>query len=456
MKRISQILLFALVLAILLFGASLTAHAEEINQITLMNVCEALDQLIYPSVYQNSEGYEEFIQVLNQAKVTVSNQKATNLQVTTSYNSLRDSFTQLMKNTYDYSNTIAMASVESWLDQSLYETEGMKGFLADAEICRKELFSPHLYSLESRSTSEYVLFMQLKIDEIADSAVNKYNQLRLKKLPSNFNLRSLYSLTEAMNDTLRPELFTDAEGKEEFEEAFNAARDVLGKGKATEEEVNQTALVLIKKYNDYMRNRFDFSQIEQSLADAKTIRSDRYTEASYSPFARAVKELEVALNQPVFFYVSSNQIRDLGETYAQKLIDQMDDTLINAKDSLIELGKIDTLKELCEKYENIMVDTSLSSYQSALLMAVANGKDLIQQDNYTSKELDQAIDLINQTAENLKTATEEYNQEQDGLIRDHNTRIKLILTFTLITLALSIGLSVFLSIRENGKVDFSK
>ena len=88
--------------------------------------------------------------------------------------------------------------------------------------------------------------------------------------------------------------------------------------------------------------------------------------------------------------------------------------------------------------------------------AVKDGLVLLAKNDYTAEELEEAIQSIENAAENLQKSVEESTKTQTSVEKDRSKRIKLILIFTLVTLVLSVGVSILLSIWHFGRIDFTR
>lgn len=456
MKRFLRIACLSLVMLMLITVSPHNVRAADASLSSLQNACSALEMYLYPAVYQNSSGYAEYLQTLNRAKEIAGSQNASEKQISDAYNNLRSAFISLMKSTYDYSGIESIVSIEGWLDPALYDEGLVTAFQEKASLCRQEITSPHLYPIENRSNDEYISYMQSKLDEIEADAVSSYNLLVLKPLPDTFTVKSLLSLTEAMKDTILPDSISGAKGREEYEAALNGAKTVLESRSPSESNVSQSAEDLIRSYNDFLRQNFDFSKVDNILLAARSIKKDEYWEKSYVAFSEAENAFATVISQPIFYHSSIDQREASYLSQLQEHISSLADDLAYAEDSLVTLSQIEELNTLCERYENATSDPSLSAYLSALQMAVQNGKDLLSEESFTSAEIDQAIKLIKDTAENLQTASEQYESLQSGEAKSKDSRVKLIISFSIVTLALAVGLAVFLSMREYGSVDFTK
>ncbi|MBQ3866559.1 MAG: hypothetical protein II776_06625, partial [Clostridia bacterium] len=200
----------------------------------------------------------------------------------------------------------------------------------------------------------------------------------------------------------------------------------------------------------------DLSALRSALSRGDELDETSFTEHSWAIYESERSALSETMSQPVLFRIPVCTPAEEEMTYAEKMIASLAAPLLNAEAELLPKSALDDLSRLCERYANIAVNDQLEQYDTALIRAVENGKELLARDDQTLSEIKTACETIENAAAQLKTATESLNDSTSRAKSDQSRNTHLILGFLLVSLLVSAGLAVFMSLRNKGNMDWTR
>ncbi len=433
------------------FMALLPVCAEEkITRSFVKDKCDSLETVIYPSVYQNVTGYADYVRNLLKTKAVCADPNASDIQLENAYNELRASYLFLLRNTYDYSGISFLASLVPYLKSGLYEEEDLSVFLTEVDKCVDLYEHPQVYLINNMSREEYISYIQSKIDALELETANAFKDLFILQVPENLTRDDLAFFYLIIAHSIRPDSIPNVVGSEDFYNALNAAGAVLDDPDSTNEDIQKSGSALLKSYHDFMRSNFNFSELDLTVSTFKNMRETDYTEEAFEKIRKARMKYDLTETHPILFYVPTSVTSASYKEYVQDLIGSINNDLMLKFSSFVTVQRVEYLKSLIEKYKNI---TPHSNYESALVKAVKKGVELLENNDYDSQKVEESISLIEDTAKKAQEASGTVSAPSASATR---SQWKSIITYTVITLLLSLALAVFLSIREYGRIDFTK
>ena len=167
----------------------------------------------------------------------------------------------------------------------------------------------------------------------------------------------------------------------EFNAALQAAKDLLAKEDATQEELNAAAVRLIQVMNKVDWKQGDKTILEVAVDVANSINEnlDLYVEAGKQEFVDALAKAEELL-------ASGNAWQDD--------IDAATDALIEAMANLRMAPNKDILNDMIDEASGLELSAYTADSAAALNEALANAKAVAADDNATQAQIDTATDTL--------------------------------------------------------------
>ena len=172
-KFISFILALTVVLSLFAFPAS----AEE-TITDLQKVYTNLSTYLYTPYYQNSEYYDEYQKVMDEAGELLESDDITQAEISKYYTEIRQAYAKLMQDTYDYSSLEELLKAYDALDGSIFTEETWKKVLSIRDSAKKELDSPSLFSrTENMTEKQYAAYINNHIKTFTTDFNAAFNRL---------------------------------------------------------------------------------------------------------------------------------------------------------------------------------------------------------------------------------------------------------------------------------------
>ncbi len=454
MKRI--LTAFAVVLSAFVLCIPVAA-AETYDD--LSRIYKNLTTYIYKPYFQNSKYFEEYETQLDYVGELLNDDDITQAEIDNGYQSLKIVYSNMMKDTYDYSKLPVLISYFEKLDKTIFTDESWKKLVSIVDEMRTELDSPSIYFRNETYTEEsYRAKTQAYIDSFETNYATAFNQLKFNEAFSDDDLTksellSFHSFVSACVNEKYMKIeaeYYDLKGAldnaEEICNKQNPGADLMEQAKT---EIEETYFALNQKFIDY-------SVIREEISTFRTLSASSYEEKSFLAYSQRIDKLITYLDEPLYFYIPADCNAASFEAYSKSYLEALVSPAKAAYEFLIPTKLVNQLQSICNQYKDTTTIDGLELKLSLLKNAIKKGQELLQTENATSEQYESAIKAIGDAYSDLKVAEGFLLEEQSKIVKQDAETIKMILIFALIAITLSIGFACFVSKRHYGIIDWTK
>lgn len=454
MKRILTI--FAVVLSI--FILCIPASAAETYD-DLSRIYNNLTTYIYKPYFQNSKYFEEYETQLDYVAELLKAENLIQEEIDNGYQSLKSAYSNMMKDTYDYSELPVLISAFEKLDKTIFTDESWKNLLSVVDGLRTELDSPAIYFRNETYTEEsYRAKTQSYIDSFETNYASAFNQLKFNEAISDGDLtkselKSFHSYVSAcVNENymkIEAEFYDLKAALDDAEKIYNRANPNTDLIEEAKTEIEKTYFALNQKF-------IDFSMLREEISTFRTLSKSSFEEKSFLAYSEKIDKLIAYLDEPHFFYIPADCDAKSFEAYSKIYLESLVSSAKSAYKYLIPIKLVNQLQGICNQYKNTTTIDGLELKLSLLQNAIKKGQELLQAENTTSEQYESAIKAIGDAYSDLKVAEGFLIEEQSETVKQDAETIKTILIYALIAVALSIGFACFISKLRYGIIDWTK
>ncbi|MBQ3074806.1 MAG: hypothetical protein IJC26_01945 [Clostridia bacterium] len=451
-KFISFILALTVVLSLFAFPAS----AEE-TITDLQKVYTNLSTYLYTPYYQNSEYYDEYQKVMDEAGELLESDDITQAEISKYYTEIRQAYAKLMQDTYDYSSLEELLKAYDALDGSIFTEETWKKVLSIRDSAKKELDSPSLFSrTENMTEKQYAAYINNHIKTFTTDFNAAFNRLIFLPTPEEMTSEYLSGFIKLVRFCAREELLSQATGWEEFLDALDEADKAVAAAKPKEGQLNKAYDTLLETYFNVCNAAYDFSASQETLTKYHILTSKSFSTKSWERYSVTATALEKRLKKPHFFFIPSNADKATCEKYASNYLSALPSAVNSAQEALIPVESFDKLRSLCDKYRDKTTMDGLDIKLRLLKNRVAEGEQVLSNEEATHKDVTDAIANIESAYNDLVVSEGHLLEEQGKVVKQDSKTSQFTIIFFVSTVLLSVLIAVFLSKQFYGKANWSK
>ncbi|MBS3681472.1 FIVAR domain-containing protein [Ornithinibacillus massiliensis] len=330
-----------------------------VDKSKLQATVEEADSLV--DSHYSTDSWTAYQEALEKAEAVLADPNATQTEVDTALKTLEEAYLNL---SVDKSKLQAKVEGADSLVESHYSTDSWATYQEALEKAEVVLTDPNA--------------TQTEVDAALKTLEEAYLNLSVDK-------SKLQAKVEEADSLVEPHYSTDSWTA--YQEALEKAEAVLADPNATQAEVDAELAKLTEAYYNLTVNK---KGLQERVNEAKSLTPSDYSEKSWNVFEKALIEAEKVLNDS---NATQDQINDaytkLVEAYLGLTVDKQ------ALKEQVELGdKLDA-----SDYSK----QSWAAYQKALKQA----KDVLANPNATQAEVNEALDQLLNTKNNLKEITVE-------------------------------------------------
>lgn len=475
-----KIVSLILVLITLLSLCAIPVSAEE-TITDLKKVHSNLSTYLYKPYFEKSTYFKEYQRVMDETTKVLESDDITQAEISKYYKEIREIYAKLMQDTYDYSSLYTLIETYESLDSTIFTEETWKKLLSIHDSAKKELDSPTLFSrTESTTEKQYTAYVNSHIKSFTSDFDSAFSRLIFESRPSEMTAEYLSGFLTLIRFCAREELLSSANGWNTLVTAMNEADkslNALKKDTQTDEDeeanpdeettteetdtveeidLNKTFDNLLNAYYDVCNNAYKFSEAKEALSTFHILSEKSFSKDSWQRYSSAATALENRLKQPHFFFIPRNADKKTCEAYLKQYNSSLVSSVQTAKGALVSLEDFNKLKNLCDKYQNKTAMDGVEIKLTFLKTRVAEGLDVLSNEEATPKDVTTAIENIESAYNDLIVAEGHLLEEQGKVIKQDSRTTRYTIIFYAASLVLALGLAILLSNIFYGKVDWSK
>ncbi len=447
---------FILLIATVLGVFSLSVSAEE-TITDLTKVHTNLTNYLYTPFYENSQYFEEYQSVMNEAAELLASDDITQAEISKYYNEIRRVYSQLMRDTYDYSSLETLLKAYDSLDSSIFTEETWKKLLSVRDSAKKELDSPSLFAkTESMSEKQYTAYINSHIKSFTTEFQTAFNRLKFKERPEPMTAEYLSGMVKIIRFCARAELLASSEGWAALQDALEETDELLADNKPKANELSASYQALLTAYTNACNGAYDFSATKETLTKYHILSAKSFSKDSWERYSKLVEALEKRMTEAHFFFIPLGADQETSEKYATAYLSSLPVTVNNAQESMIPMEEYRKLESLCNKYKNKTAMEGLDIKLNFLKTRVSEGEAVLQNKDATLKDVEEAIKNLETAYNDLVVAEGHLIEEQGKIVKQDEKTSRFTIIFYFCTLILSSVIAMFLSKTFFGKVNWSK
>ena len=453
MRKIITILLL---ISIVLGSVSFSVSAEE-TITDLTKVHTNLSNYLYTPFYQNSQYFDEYQKVMDEAAELLASDDITQAEISKYYNEIRKAYAQLMQDTYDYSSLKTLLATYDSLDSEIFTEDTWKKLLSIRDSAKKELDSPSLFSKTEKMTEkQYTAYINQHIKSFTNEFQSAFNKLKFKDRPENMTAQYLEGFIKVIRFCARKELLAATAEWSALQNALTDADKLLAKNNPDVKELDKLYDLLLKTYAEACNNAYDFSAAKDTISKYHILSSKSFTKDSWERFSTLEAALEKRLTEPHFFFIPLDADQETCEKYMSSYLSSLPVVVNEAMNSLIPMEDYNKLQKLCEKYKNKTSSEGLDIKLNFLKTRVAEGEDILTNKDSTINDIENAIKNIETAYNDLIVAEGHLIEEQGKLVKQDEKTSRFTIIFYFATFILAAAIAVVLSKTFYGKVNWTR
>lgn len=460
MKRILGLLLAVVAVVALLMQP--VSAAETITD--LKKVHTNLTQYLYTPYYEKSQYFEEYQSVMNEVGELLQSDDITQAEISKYYNKIKEVYSLMMRDTYDYSSLQVILDSYDALDSSIFTEESWKKVLSIHDSILKELDSPSLFPRsDNTSETQYTAYINSHIRNFTTEFNTAFNRLVFIEVPEQMTPEFLNGITKLVRFCSRSELLANAKDWNKLLEAMDDAEKLvksIDEGEEIDDEVqtelNETYENLLTTYYNVCNESYDFSASKDALSKYHVLNEKSFSKASWDRYSEKAVALEKRLQQPHFFFIPFGADKATCEKYANAYLSALPTSTVKEQGTLIPVESEQKLKSLCNKYRTRTTLEGLDIKLNLLKTLVAEGDAVLANKDATLDDVNTAIQNIENANNDLIRAEGHLKEEQGKVLKQDAKTSRYTIIFYIASLILATGLAMYLSRIHHGKVNWSK
>ena len=450
MKR-SLSLLLAVVFFFLL---AVPVSAKSIGD--LESVCLGLKQYLYTPYVSDSKLYPAYEKALTEAEKLISKNNPTQNEVDAHYTALKSAFAAMFRDCFDYSLLDQLAKDYEALSPSLFEEDTWENLASVMKVIYKEIESPTLFMRGNMDKANYTLNIEKFVNGHFTDFFNAYNQLKLKPLGENLKSEELVALLNYCKLSAPESLMSQSQYWTRYENACEQVNVLSIQETPEEESIVLAGKELLDSYLILSADCFDFSATKKELERYETLFYNHYSKKSWALYQQQIEDLKELEKVPQFIYLGNIKNTDEARAMIESFFTDKASGAYLAFENLVPQENINKLSALCNTYQNATASQGAEVKLKLLLESVERGHKVLTSETASSNDVDNAIEEIENAAENLFLAEEYLSSAQKNNVKSDIATIRYILIFTFLTLVLSFICACIYSYKQFRRINWQR
>lgn len=450
MKRILSLLLAIL----FLFLTSVSISAKNIDD--LRSVCSGLKQYLYTPYVSDSDLYPAYSDALAKAEKLISKNTADADEVDAHYNALKSAFVALFRDCFDYSSLDQIAKDYETLSVDLFEEESWARLASAMDAIYNEINSPTVFKKGNMNKEAYALNIEKFINDLYINFAKEYSRLELKPLSENIAMNEAVALLNYCKLSAPEPIMAQSQNWSRYQNACEQLTALSIQRNPKQEDISLAVQELIESYHKLSVEFFDLSPVQSELKRYHSASSNQYSESSWAAYQKQIEGLQSLEKNPQFLYLNNFKDKEEALAYNKSFFSEKAKSAAVAFESLIPRESINKLSSLCNTYRRATASPGVEVKLKFLLESVNRGDEVLKNANSSLKDVEEAINEIENAAENLILAEEYLSSEQGNNSKSDTETMRAILVFTLLTLILSSICACFFSYRKFGRINWKR
>lgn len=450
MKKLSLFLAILMLFSLFAFPVSAEKKLSDLEKIH-----KNLREYLYTPDYRDSEFYPVYDNLMQEIKELIVSDDVSPEVIDKYYYDLKAAYTNLLRDTYDYSSLDGLVAAFEQIPAALFTPESYKKLQSAYDAAQEEISAPTLFIRGNKTTSEmYREHTNQHIQSFTITFKTAFNGLVLVEEPNYPDAQYLGNYAKFIRFCSRPELFGNTTEWATLENALNKAETAAKNGNRA---ARTTAFKNLKDaYKAACDTTLDFSATENVLNTYKDLRPEDFTISTWNRYQITITDLQISLSKPHFFFIPLGADEKSCKESVKEYFTSLSSAASEKYDELISVETYQKLGRLCNEVNNVTASEGLEIKVTQLKKKIEEGKALLTNESATKAEMEKAIDDIESALETLRFAEKHLMEEQNGKpVQDENA-VKYILILSLSSLCISAVLAIYLSIRKYDKIDWTK
>ncbi len=450
MKRIVSILL---VLVTFLPLLCMSAGAESLSD--LKKICDNLTTYLYHPYFVESTGYQEYCDEMNRLSTFINEEEnKTQREINEHYNSIKNAYAYLMRNTFNYTELEKQYAVFQKLDSSLFTEESWEPLLVAAEEIQKELAAPTLFTRQDDTTfDEYYKAVQDYLLLYSRKFNKAYNNLEMLPITEEFTKSRLEDYCSYVSVSARSQLFEGTPEWRDFSDALAYAENTVAMRNPTNKRVYDAAMDLVAAYKGLLGTLTN-TTISEVMTRHYVLKESMFSSGSWNRYKKTIDAVNDKLSDVYYFYLPDGGDKD---SYLKMVNDYFKDLVTPAEEAfsnLITVELYNELKDLCNQYRTATSISGVEVKLQRLLTRVREGDELLADPDAVSSQIQKKINQIKSDVTNLRMAEGFLKDAQSQVVKQDGVTMRLILVLTLVSLALSLAAALYTSYQYFGFINW--
>ncbi len=446
MKRILSIL-SVLLFILLLATPALARDKSELNQ-----VYTDLSRYFYTPYFTDSQYFSNYENEMKNTGLLLSRSDLTDSEISLQYDALKQAFTTLMRDTFDYSTVDQLKTDFESLDLTLFEEDGWSKLSTVMEEVYDEISAPTLFKKGASTKESYSKEIQNHLSKFKNNFRTAFNNLKLKPISEHITPEQLGSLVNYCRLSATKNLMGDSTYWIMFNRACEQANALAADNASLPAMRYEAARSLLSAYQSVSKDCFDLSPITDITSTFQSQNQNQYTEESWNRYKNEIESLNTLLNTPQFLYLNNLSESEDPNKLIQSFFEQKSKSAKASYEQLVAQKDINKLSVLCNTYHNTTASTGLDLKLKALLDSVDAGYQILKNKDASSQEINQAILAIENAAQDLQLAETYLKTETNQNLKNDVKTIQMIIIFASVTLILSLVFACILTYRKFGRL----
>ncbi len=446
-KKISLFLSVLLIFALLLTPVS---AEETIND--LKKIYNNLQTHLYTPYYKDSLKYNAYKETMDEIKALLASDAITQAEISKYYNELRTVYSDLMRDTYDYSSLEMLITAFDSLDSSIFTPDSWKKLLSTRDTAQKELSAPTLFVRGDNITAaQYSKHIQDHIASIEEEFASAFNELVLIEKPEQMTKNYLLGYKKYVQFCSREELLGKAASWKDLQSSLSEAENITLLPDASQTQLNVAYLNISSAYVSACSSSYSFASSNQLLSEFEKMSAENYSPASWKRYEEEITLLKERITKTPYFFIPLNADEKVCKEYAEKYQNNFGTSAETLKDILVSIDTYNTLFNLCETHKNATAMEGLEIKLSFLKTTIKDGEAVLANEHASLKDYEEAIKKINAAKEDLDLAEKFLSEEKGKVTKQDPTTSRITIIIVVAVLILSLAFAIILSRHYFGR-----
>ncbi len=450
--------IFALLICLLLMLPMLFApvSAEEtINDLT--KVYNNLSSYLYKPYFEDSQYYEEYNDMMEDLGALLKTDSITQAEIVTYYNGLREVYSKMMQDTFDYSQLTPLVESFEVLPEDLFTAESWKKLLSTRDSIQSELEAPTLFYRKSNASKEqYTKDIDECIASLAEDFRNAFADLEMIEAPEVITKAYLADYTDFIRFCAREELLGETEAWDDLQKAIADADTACALNNPRQARLTDSFEGMNTHFAKACAQGYDFTKAKETLTQHSIMVGSHFSKASWDRYDAEIHLLREALEKPHYFLIPVNADKDTCTAFAKDYLDKLSDKALSAHGMLVPMEDYNLLLSLCQSNKSRTTMEGLDIKLNLLHTRVKEGENALADQNATKDTIAKAIENIQTASEDLVMAEGHLRAEQEKVVKQDTKTSRYTLIFTVTSVALAVFFAIVLSKRYFGKVNWRR